>query len=251
MRLTTAAESAEIASAAFAIPYSEGGGGAFMAGHLITKLVARTRLAQRWPELTVAMIDDDGRCVARGVSVPFCSLIKGRPEFPDGGWEQVVVWAAEDALDDHEPDTVCALEIAVHPELQGRGLSGQVLEAMVTNAGELGFSRMIAPVRPPQKTSEPRVPMADYLTRVRADGLPADPWLRVHVRAGGTIRSVARCSATIAARLDQWRRWTGLPLTTDGLIDIEGGLVPLLVSTELDVGCYVEPNVWVEHPLDP
>jgi hypothetical protein len=39
----------------------------------------------------------------------------------------------------------------------------------------------------------------------------------------------------------------GLPLETDGLIAVPGGLVPLLVSSELGVGCDVEPNVWVEH----
>lgn len=250
MRVVSLAESDRIATEAFEIPYREDGGGEFfMAAHPIAKLVARKRLARRWPELTVALIDDDGRVVARGVTIPFNAAPPERDEFPDGGWEQVVLWAAADALDDRATDSLCALEIAVHPDVQGRGLSHLVLEGMRRNARRIGFGRLIAPVRPPLKAKEPWVSMSDYAARVRDDGLPADPWLRVHVRAGGRIRSVARRSATITAQLDQWRRWTGLPLATDGLIAVSGGLVPLLVSTELDLGCYVEPNVWVEHAV--
>ncbi len=240
------AEDEGVAAKAFAIPYAKDGGGRFMSGHLITKLVGRQRLAQRWPHLTVAVLDGD-QCVARGVSIPFSSTVEGREPFPDGGWEQVVIWASEDALDERPPDTVCALEIAVHPDWQRRGLSRLALDGLRANTTRQGFTRFVAPVRPPLKATEPWVSMDDYMARTRADGLPADPWLRVHVRAGGKLRSVARRSATITADLDQWRRWTGLPLRDDGPVAVEGGLAPILISNRLDLGCYVEPNVWIDH----
>lgn len=246
MRWTTLAESAAIAEAAFAIPYGEGGGG-FMAGHLIAKLVSRTRLARRWPELSVTLLDDDGSSLARGVTIPYASTVAGRDPYPDGGWEQAVVWASEDALDGRVPDTLCALEIAVHPDHQRRGLSVRTLQAMRQNATDAGFARFIAPVRPPRKADEPWAPMAEYASRTRDDGLPTDPWLRVHVREGGRIRAIAPCSATVSAGLDRWRTWTGLPLDTDGPVAIPGGLAPLLVSLPLGIGCYVEPNVWIDH----
>jgi hypothetical protein len=40
----------------------------------------------------------------------------------------------------------------------------------------------------------PTLPMAEYITMVREDGLPAASWLRVHARAGGLIRRVAQAS---------------------------------------------------------
>jgi hypothetical protein len=86
--------------------------------------------------------------------------------------------------------------------------------------------------------------------RRRDDGLSEDPWLRTHVRAGGRLQGVAHRSTTVTAGLDRWRAWTGLPLTDDGLTAIPGALAPLVVSVPLDFGCYVEPNVWVDHPLD-
>ncbi|GAB3748039.1 GNAT family N-acetyltransferase [Microlunatus parietis] len=248
MRWTNLAESDAVAEAAFAIPYGKGPGG-FMAGHLIAKLVSRPRLARRWPELSVALVDDDGSCVARGVTIPYASTVPGRDPYPEAGWEQAVVWATEDALDGREPDTLCALEIAVHPDHQRRGLSIRALQAMRQNAVDAGFARFIAPVRPPRKADEPWTPMVEYARRTRDDGLPEDPWLRVHVREGGRIRAIAPCSATVSAGLDRWRTWTGLPLDADGPVAIPGGLAPLAVSVSLGIGCYVEPNVWIDHSV--
>src|ERR1043166_2227682 len=78
-------------------------------------------------------------------------------------------------------------------------------------------------------------------------GLPQDPWLRTHVRAGGTIIKVASCSMVIAGTLAEWRAWTGLRFEKSGPVALEGGLVPLHVSVEQDHAVYVEPNVWVHH----
>ena len=140
-----------------------------------------------------------------------------------------------------------ALEIAVHPTHQRQGLSSVVLHAMRANAKALGYSRMIAPVRPPAKAAEPDVSMSDYAAATRSDGLPADPWLRVHVRAGGRIVKVAPSSATVIASLGDWRQWTGLPFSIDGMHHVPGALTPVLVSLERDLGIYVEPNVWIDH----
>lgn len=188
-----------------------------------------------------------GKAIARGVSVPFSASGDGRERHPDGGWDQIAIWAAEDALDRRNPDTACALEIVVHPEHHGRALSEIVLTAMRQQASVHGFQALVAPVRPPDKALDPSTPMSSYLLRTRADGLPQDRWLRVHVRAGGQIAGVASCSATVQAPLSQWRRWTLLPFDRDGPVIVPGGLVPVLVSTTHDVGVYVEPNVWVLH----
>jgi hypothetical protein len=53
----------------------------------------------------------------------------------------------------------------------------------------------------------------------------------------------------IPGTLAQWREWTGLPLDASGDIDVDGALVPVHVSVEHDYAVYVEPNVWVHHPL--
>jgi GNAT superfamily N-acetyltransferase len=239
--LVTLAERPDLAEAAYAIPYPPGSP-KFMAGSLTSLLVRGRRVARRWPHLVVVLLES-GQPVARGVMVPF----QGRSPFPARGWDEVAVWAAEDALDLVVPDTACALEIAVHPDHQGRGHSRTVLEAMRAAAGAAGLASLVIPVRPPEKASVPSMPMRDYAASVRADGLPADRWLRTHVRAGGRIEGVATCSATVQAPLADWRRWTGLPFDRDGAVVVPGALAPVWVSVAQDFGVYVEANVWVSH----
>jgi GNAT superfamily N-acetyltransferase len=239
------AERPDLADAAFGIPYGPDAG-VFMQGGLPALLLRRRRMTDRWADHVLALVADDGSVAARSVAVPFRADRRGREPFPDGGWDQVAVWAAEDALDGCAVDTLCALEIVVHPDRRGQQLSSRVLEAMRTRAAAAGLG-LVAPVRPPDKAREPHVPMAEYAARTRADGLPSDRWLRVHVRAGGRVVGVCACSATVPARLAKWRSWTGLPFAEDGPTTVPGGLVPVLVSTDHGVGVYVEPNVWVDH----
>ncbi|WP_244211179.1 GNAT family N-acetyltransferase [Amycolatopsis kentuckyensis] len=239
----TLAQRPDLAEAVYAIPYPPESP-RFMEGSLTSLLVRGRRMARRWPHLVVALLED-GVPVARGIMVPF----RGRSPFPSRGWDEVVVWAAEDALDGVAPDTACGLEIAVDPSCQGRGLSSVVLTAMREVVVEAGLSSLVIPVRPPDKARVPGVSMADYASATRPDGLPVDRWLRTHVRAGGVIAGVASCSATVQGSLASWRRWTGMPFDRDGLVVVPGALAPVFVSTVDDFAVYVEANVWVSHAV--
>ncbi|NEC25989.1 N-acetyltransferase [Streptomyces sp. SID8111] len=204
------------------------------------------RVAEDFPHYCVVATDGD-RVVARGLSVPFDSRSEGRAEMPDKGWDQVLVWAFGDRHQGQRPTAVSALEITVDTAYLGRGLSYRMLAALRDAARRQGHEVLLAPVRPTAKHLEPRVGMTDYVRRRGDDGFPADPWLRVHVKAGGTIRRVAPASMTVSGSLDQWRRWTGLPFDRDGDTDVPGALVPVHCDTARDRAVYVEPNVWVRH----
>lgn len=245
MQVVSISERPDLAAAAFAIPYGLAEA-PFMQGSPVSLLVRRRRFVDRWPDYVLVLMEDDAP-IARGVSVPFCASAEDRQRYPDGGWEQVAIWAAEDAMDRRPHDTVCALEIVVHPEHYGRGLSEVMLGAMRERASAGGHEALVAPVRPPDKANEPSTPMSSYASRTRGDGLPEDRWLRVHARAGGRMVGIAACSATVQAPLSAWRRWTGLPFDRDGFVVVRGGLVPVFVSARHDIAVYVEPNVWVLH----
>jgi hypothetical protein len=127
-----------------------------------------------------------------------------------------------------------------------------MLGAMRAAAADRGFAEVVAPVRPSAKHREPHTPMPEYATRTREDGLPHDPWLRVHVRAGGALATpdpVAPASMVIGGTLAQWRTWTGLPFATEGWTDVPGALAPVRCEPERNWAVYVEPNVWVRHTL--
>ncbi|WJV48240.1 N-acetyltransferase [Streptomyces flavofungini] len=208
-----------------------------------------TRIPVEWPQHVLVATDTGGKVVGRAFSVPFALGAEGRGELPGGGWDAVMLWAFSDLKRGREADTVSAIEITVAPDAQGHGVSGRVLAALRENARGLGFGEVVAPVRPNAKHLEPATPIEEYARRTRPDGLPHDPWLRVHVRAGGVIEKVAPASMTVSGTLERWRAWTGLPLDEEGLVEVPGALVPVHCEPGRGYAVYVEPNVWVRHAL--
>jgi hypothetical protein len=170
-------------------------------------------------------------------------------DLPDRGFDAIVE-AGIRALDSGATTNVmAALEIDIDPRFQGGGRSTFALRAMRANAASHGYDDLVGPLRPTGKPLEPDAPMAEYMRRRRDDGLPQDPWLRVHVRLGARAVKVAPLSMTIVGTLAEWRTWTGLPLDRSGPVHVPGGLVPAWVSVEHDAVLYSEPGIWVHHDL--
>src|SRR5204863_3684263 len=86
-----------------------------------------------------------------------------------------------------QPNALSALQATVSAPRRGEGLSGFLISAMRTVAGSHGFEHLIAPVRPTWKDRYPLVPIERYMAWRREDGLPFDPWLRLHERLGGRM----------------------------------------------------------------
>jgi hypothetical protein len=99
-----------------------------------------------------------------------------------------------------KPDMVSALEITVPADLQGTGLSGKMLAAMRDNGNHPGFNDLAAPVRPNRRHLVPDMPIQEYAALAREDGLPQDPWLRVHARGGGRIVATCKRAMVIPVR---------------------------------------------------
>ncbi|HEY9369671.1 N-acetyltransferase [Streptomyces sp.] len=208
------------------------------------------RIVRELPEYVLVATDADGKVVARAFSVPFQLHADGRGALPATGWDQVLLWAFSDLRQGRKPDTVSAIEVCVDTSALGRGLSARMLGAMRDNARRLGFAEVVAPVRPNGKHLEASSSIHEYAFRTReSDGLPHDPWLRVHVRAGGAVEKVAPASMTVPGSVEQWRAWTGLPFDTDGPVEVEGALVPVHCEASRGYAVYVEPNIWVRHTL--
>jgi hypothetical protein len=191
---------------------------------------------------------ENGELVAHGRSIPFVFPDENRTDLPAAGWDRVLQWGFFDLRTGRTPNVSSALEIVIRPSHLGRGLSHDMLAAMRRAVKAKGHAALYAPVRPNGK-SDPHEPMTQYIDDVRDDGLPQDPWLRVHVKAGGKILKVAPRSMVIAGSLDEWRAWTGLPFDRTGDVVVPKALVPVHVDVEHDHAVYVEPNVWVRHDL--
>jgi len=201
----------------------------------------------RFPDQCV-VATEDGELVAHGRSIPFVFPDENRTELPSGGWDRVLHWGFADLRNGREPNVSSALEILIRPSHLGRGLSHEMLGAMRAAVKAKGHSALFAPVRPNGKTDADQ-PMTEYIEQLRPDGLPHDPWLRVHVKAGATVVKVAPRSMVIAGSLAEWREWTGLPFDTSGDVIVPKALVPVHCDIRHDHAVYVEPNVWMRHDL--
>jgi hypothetical protein len=114
-------------------------------------------------------------------------------------------------------------------------------------ARENGFGALIAPVRPTWKERFPLIPIGEYIRWTRPDGQLYDPWLRLHARLGAELVEVCDASMTVTGSRQEWEEWTRLEFPGDGDYIVPGGLVP--VRFEGGHGRYVEPNVWMRHPV--
>lgn len=192
---------------------------------------------------------DEDVVVGMGNSVPLC-WTGALADLPEGGWD----WAFDKAVEDHaagrRPTILCALQIALLPASQGQGISRLMVQAMRAIGASHGFDQLIAPVRPSHKSRYPLVPIDRYVEWTASEGLPFDPWLRVHARLGARIVKVCHQAMTIAGTIAEWEQWTGLRFPDSGPYVVPGALNPVTFDVDADCGVYVEPNVWMAHELD-
>ena len=169
---------------------------------------------------------------------------------PDLGWD----WALESGVDNflarRVPNTLSAIGIQVDPAQRDRGVSSAALQAMRANAPPRGIRALIAPVRPPMKYVYPLTSIDRYVTWTNADGELFDPWLRVHARMGARLIRPCHQSMRIAGSVAEWAQGTGMAFPESGRYVVPTALEPVEIDCEADRGLYVEPNVWMVHPVD-
>jgi GNAT superfamily N-acetyltransferase len=146
-----------------------------------------------------------------------------------------------------DPTTLCAVVAGVLPSYRGTGVASEILERMGGLSRAHGLDCLIAPVRPTWKERYPLTTIESYVLWRREDGYHYDPWIRTHERLGAEILSPAPKSMTVRGTREEWEEWTDLQFPEDGDYIVPGALVP--VHFEGGRGTYVEPNVWMRHPV--
>ncbi len=199
------------------------------------------KLDERFPELQFVLVEDE-TILAQGHLIPcrWDGTVEGLP----AGIDDVLLQGLEL---DGPPNAASALAIEVLPEHQGRGLAPRMLEEMRAVCEAHGFEHLLAPLRPSWKERYPLTPIDRYASWTREDGQPFDPWLRVHVRAGGEILKPVEHSMRITGTVADWETWTDMAFPESGGYVFPQGLAPLEVDRDADTGSYWEPNVWVRH----
>jgi GNAT superfamily N-acetyltransferase len=200
------------------------------------------RLTEELPDFQFQLVEGE-EPVARARSIPlrWDGTIDDLPAGIDG--------AIARGFDEGTATVLCALLIAVAGARQGEGVSRAALEAMVEIARQHGFDSLIAPVRPNWKERYPLTPIERYAAWTRDDGLPFDPWMRVHARLGAEILRPEPHSLRITGTVGEWEAWTGMAFPESAEYVFPRGLATVAVDREADWGAYWEPNVWMRHSV--
>jgi GNAT superfamily N-acetyltransferase len=206
-------------------------------------------LFDRFNEYQFAMLDTGAnRMAAMGNSLPF-HWDEDLSQLPEGGWDWVFIQSVEDHKHGIVPNIQSAIQIAIHPDYQGQGLSGKMVQAMRAIGQSKGFKYLVAPVRPNQKSKYPLISIDDYIKWTNDEGLPLDAWLRVHARIGARIIKPCHEAMTIRGTRAEWEEWTGMKFPQSGTYVIPGALNPMEMNLDKNEGSYMEPNVWMVHEI--
>ncbi len=192
------------------------------------------------------MLDGDV-VIGQGNTIPI-HWEKSSGELPEQGWD----WAFMQGIDGHDagrgPMHSVGLQIVLDPAYQGRKLSSQFIEHFRGVALTKGLSHLVIPLRPTLKHQYPLTPMDRYITWM-TQGLPFDPRLRIHVRAGARIVKTCHESMTIPGSIQDWEAWTGMVFPDSGNYVVPGALTPIPIDRDVDRGTSIQPNVRVEHEI--
>jgi hypothetical protein len=214
-----------------------------------SQLAAYWDAVYRWfPEWQLVLLDgESGGHLAHGNAVPFTW---------DGTFADLPRTAAElvrRALRDRQrgiPTTaIGALQAVVNPARRRRGLSAAMLMTMASHAQRRGLRQLLAPIRPTAKSHHPLARFESYVRWTRLDGLPYDPWQRIHHRLGATPMLVVPAWLTVTGSAAQWAGWAGMDFPRTGSYIVRGALMPVEIDRERDRGRYVEPHLWMRYGL--
>lgn len=190
----------------------------------------------------------------RGVVVGASSTVplhwNGEPEDLPGGYSESLQRGIEGHFQAKKPNTLVGLAVTIDPRWRGKRLAGEMLGRMKAQAERLGFTNLLVPVRPTGfEAVAHEWSFEDYTAQVRADGLPEDAWMRLHVKLGAEVLGVCAESMTYSGSRSLWEASTGERYPEDGEYPLAEGLAPLVFAG--GHGSYVEPNVWMRYVVVP
>ena len=201
-----------------------------------------------WSEWQLLIVDEMGPTIAATHAVPL--VWNGAAEDLPGSIADILRRASADHEAKRTPTALCALAAMVDARFRGKGMSPVAVRAMIDAARARGLGALIAPVRPADKSAYPLTPMERYVRWTNEDGLPLDPWIRVHARLGADILGVMPRSLVIVGAIADWERWTDMRFPDSGSYVVPGALQPVVIERQADEGRYEDPNVWMRHTIE-
>lgn len=202
------------------------------------------RIRAWFPQFQIVLTDEEAP-VASGWAVPL--HWSGEVADVPTGYTDSLRRAVEDHEATRAVNTLVVCAAVVLPGRPRTGLAGELLAAIRDHPAAAELDHVLVPIRPTLKSSYPLTDIDTYTSWTRSDGQPLDPWLRTHLRIGGTVLATAPLSQTLRAPVARWEEWARLALPTTGQYVIPDAPSPLHIDREHDLGTLIEANIWIKH----
>jgi hypothetical protein len=170
-------------------------------------------------------------------------------ELPENAFEWGMEKGLKDFEDGKEINAALGVQIIIPEEYQGKGISSLVVAEIKNMCVKMGIRKLIIPIRPTLKSRYPINDMEHYIYWKNENGLPFDPWIRVHVKQKGKIIGTCTNAVEIKGTVEKWEKWTNMKFPESGMYVVEGALCPVMIDRENNLGAYIEPNVWVSYDI--
>jgi len=194
------------------------------------------------------LLIEHGRVLGFGHTIPLYWDIIDLIQLPDD-LKVLIEIGVENHKKDIKPNILLALAVVIAIDSKGKGLSSDIVKAMKKSAQKNGINTLIVPVRPTLKPIYPLITIDNYSKWELDDGLPFDPWLRVHKILGGEVFKTANESMLITGSVKEWESWTGVKILGNGNYIFDGALNPVAIDYDNDVGKYTDPCIWVRYEV--
>lgn len=195
----------------------------------------------------VLLCDSQDNLLGAGLAVPL--TWDGTPDDLPAQIGTGLQRAADIYQKGQKANTLFSIAIIVRKNHRNYGLGSLVIQAMETLAGEHGFDSLIVSLRPTMKSQYPLTPMERYVQWKRDNNEPFDPWLRVHVRAGGEIIKLSPNTLTVISSVAEWESWTRMRFPESGRYIVPGALEPVDIDCENNIGRYEDPSIWLKYHI--
>ncbi|NOU59684.1 GNAT family N-acetyltransferase [Marinifilum caeruleilacunae] len=204
-------------------------------------------LYENFSDYQFALFDGE-KIVGIGNMIPL-QWINSLNNLPDNGLDWAMEKANVDFDEKKDVNLLVAVQILINKEYRGKGISSEMIQAMMDIGKQNNIENIALPIRPTLKYKYPLMSMDKYIRWKREDGKAFDPWLRVHLELGGSIVGVCNKSMEIRGTIKDWENWSGLHFKNSGNYIVNQALSPVYMCLERNVGVYIEPNVWLIHHL--
>jgi len=194
------------------------------------------------------LLKENNKLIAFGHTVPIQGDVSKKSQ-PDA-MRVILEQAVQNKIKNIKPNILIALAAVVAEKHRGRGLSFAIVKAMKKLAAERNLSLLLVPVRPTLKHQYPLIPLPEYADWKRDDGLPFDPWLRVHKKLGGEKFKISNKFMKITGTVQEWEEWSGLRIPDEGKYIVPGALNPVEIDYENNLGIYYDPCVWIKYKIN-